>query len=71
MNYEQALSKFNTDNTVGILVKTKSGERLLSEYNFDGGCCGCCKGCDSDDHLEVIRVVDVSTMELFYDKESK
>lgn len=67
MKYAEAFKAFNTDHTVGILVKTKDGNRLMSDYNFVGGTCACCLGCDSDDNLEVLRVIDVNTMEVLYE----
>lgn len=67
MKYAEAFKAFNTDNTVGILVKTKHGNRLMSEHNFTGGTCECCKGCQADDNLEVLRVIDVNTMEVLYE----
>jgi hypothetical protein len=67
MNYKEAHEKFNTDNTICIVVETKEGLRALTENNFAGGCCSCCKGCDDDDNLIVKRVVDMETMEIFYE----
>lgn len=69
MNYKEALNKFNTDDTVCIVVETKDGLRALTDNNFGGGCCSCCKGCDDGNDLIVARVVDMATMEVFYDKE--
>jgi len=66
LNLKEAFSKFNTDNTVCILVQTKDGLRALTENNFSGGCCGCCEGCESSDDLVVEKVVDIATMEVFY-----
>ena len=67
MLYKEALEQFNTDDTVCILVKTEEGVKVLSEHNFEGGCCGCCKGCSDDGDLEVIRVVDLNDMQVFYE----
>jgi len=67
MTYIEALAQFNTDSTISILVKTKGGLRVLSEHNFSGGVCNCCRGCDADDSLEVVRVIDVETMEVFWE----
>ncbi len=66
MKYKEVFEKFGTDNTVVVVVKTDDGVRALSEHNFAGGLCGCCKGCSDDDNLEVIRVLDAETMEIFY-----
>ena len=68
MNFLEALRSFNTDNTVCILVETKDGLRALSEHNFAGGVCSCCNGCESDDSLTVVKVVDLETMEVFYER---
>ncbi len=67
MLYKEVFEKFCIENTIVVLVKTKVGLRALSEHNFAGGTCGCCKGCSDDDDLEVVRVVDVETMETFYE----
>lgn len=66
MNYREAFEKFNTDNTVCIVVRTKDGIRALAEHNFNGGVCGCCQGCDSSDNLTVEKVVDLETMTVLY-----
>lgn len=70
MNYKEASNKFNTDNTVCIVVETKDGLRALSEHNFAGGICGCCKYCDDDDDLIVNKVVNMESMEILYQKEA-
>lgn len=66
MNYREALKAFNTEDTICIVVRTKDGLRALTENNFAGGCCGCCKNCETSDDLIVERVVDLATMEVFY-----
>ncbi len=66
MKYGEVFKNFDTANTVCVLVKTDDGLRALSQHNFAGGCCGCCKGCDDDDNLEVERVVDLETMEVLF-----
>jgi len=68
MIYDEAHQRFNTDSTVSILVKTKDGLRVMSENNFGGGTCSCCYGCDSGDDLEVVRVIDVATMEVLWER---
>ena len=67
MNYKEAREKFNTDNTVCIVVETKDGLKALTENNFEGGSCSCCRGYDYDDNLTVMRVVDMATMEILYE----
>ena len=69
MNLKEAFTAFNTDKTVCILIKDKSGEKYaISEANFDGGVCGCCGELSLSDETEVIRVFDIETMEQFYPK---
>ena len=70
MNFKEAIRDFCLDNTVSVLLKTKDGLRTLSENNFSGGACGCCEGCESSDDLEVVRIVDLETMEILYDEKS-
>lgn len=69
MKYIEAINNFDCSDTVSILVETEEGQKSMSEHNFYGGVCDCCEGFDNDDNLEVIRVVDLQTMEIFYDKE--
>jgi len=69
MKYKEALEKFNTDNTVCIVVETKDGLMALTDNNFAGGCCSCCNGCECGDDLAVVRVVDMATMAVFYEAE--
>jgi hypothetical protein len=67
MNLKEAFDKFDTSDTVSILVNTKQGMRALSGVNMMGGVCGCCQEVDARDDLEVLRVVDLATMEVFFD----
>ena len=69
MKYKEALERFNTDNTVCIVVETKDGLMALTDNNFSGGCCSCCNGCEYGDDLTVVRVVDMATMMEFYEAE--
>ena len=68
MNYGEALKKFNTDETVCIVVETEDGLKVVSDYNFCGGVCSCCHGFTASNNLEVVRVVDMATMDVFYEK---
>jgi len=66
MKLIEVFGKYEISNTVCVVVRTEHGLRALTDNNFLGGCCGCCQGCPSDDNLVVERVVDMATMEVFY-----
>lgn len=66
MKYGEALSKFEISDSVSVLLRIDGNLVSLSEHNLNGGTCSCCKGCSDDDDLEVVRVVDLETMEIFY-----
>ena len=70
MKLKEAFDKFDTDDTVSILVRHKEKLMVLSDLNFFTGCCGCCSelGYQDADNLKVVRVVDLDGMKVLYDE---
>lgn len=66
MKYIEALNKFEMFDSVSILLRIDGELISMSGHNFLGGVCDCCQDCSDDNDLEVVRVVDLETMEVFY-----
>ena len=54
---------------VSILITDTKGELIaVSEANSLGGYCSCCCDGTINDECEVVRVVDLSTMDVLYER---
>ena len=68
MKYKNIPKKYLTE-TSTILVESNNKQYALSEFNTEGGVCDCCFALGGDmDDLDVIRVVNMATMEVLYQK---
>lgn len=72
MNLDEAIEQFepHDNESISILVRDKNKTRALSSRNLALGYCGCC---NSGPELypwnqEVLRVVNIETMEVIYEK---
>lgn len=68
MKYKDIPEEYLTE-TSTVLVESNNKQYALSDLNTVGGGCDCCfaLGTNMDD-LDVIRVVDMATMEVLYQK---
>ena len=68
MNIKDMLNSFDCTESVVALVQVSGGVVAISEYNFLGGVCDCCRGVNISDKNEVLKVFDAITDEVFYIK---
>lgn len=63
----EAWDLYESEVNICVVIKGRSGELALTHYNFSGGMCDCCRDYDVDGKCEVVRIVNMSTMETLYE----
>ena len=71
MILKDALKKFEVEGAISILVDVDGEPTALSEANIAGGLCECCSEICDTDNLEVIKVVNIESMQVVYEREVK
>ena len=54
--------------SIATVVKIDGATVVLASNNHLGGVCDCCTDCIVSDDTEVLKVVDMETMEVLYSK---
>ena len=71
MNLKEAIEKHVDDHDVVIVVKVEGKTHALSKSNFSGGVCQCCQEVDVKEDMAVEKIVNIKTMKVLYDANSK